>query len=73
MDKFEGLEKQEYKAIVCETGDFNRWLKKNKLYAHRASSFCDRNYSWYQKSFKEQLKNLCWEFDDNEKLSKTQW
>lgn len=31
MDKFEGLEKQEYKAIVCETGDFNRWLKKNNI------------------------------------------
>lgn len=49
------------------------WLKKNKLYAHRASSFCDRNYAWYQKSLKEQLENLCWEFDKNEKLSKTQW
>lgn len=49
------------------------WLKKNKLYAHAASSFCDRNYAWYQKSFKEQLENLCWEFDKNGKLCKTQW
>ena len=46
------------------------WLKKNKLYAHSASSFCDRNYAWYQKSFKEQLENLCWEFDKNGKLCK---
>lgn len=49
------------------------WLKKNKLYAHRASSFCNRNYAWYQKSFKEQLENLCWEFDKNGKLFKAQW
>lgn len=49
------------------------WLKKNKLYAHVASSFCDGNYNWYQKSFKEQLENLCWEFDKNGKLYKTQW
>lgn len=29
MDKFKGLEKQEYKTIVCKTRDFNRWLKEN--------------------------------------------
>lgn len=49
------------------------WLKKNKLYAHRAVSFCDRSYAWYQKSLKEQLISLCWEFDKNGKLSKTKW
>ena len=49
------------------------WLKENKLYAHRASSFCDRSKSWYELSFKEQLKNLSWEFDENGKLKKTQW
>lgn len=31
MDKFKGLEKQEYKTIVCETRDFNRWLKENNI------------------------------------------
>ena len=31
MDKFKGLEKQEYTAIVCETRDFNRWLKENDI------------------------------------------
>lgn len=46
------------------------WLRENKLYAHRASSFCDRNRSWYDLSFKEQLENLCWEFDKNGKLKK---
>lgn len=49
------------------------WLRENKLYAHRASSFCDRNRNWYNLSFKEQLENLCWEFDKNGKLKKTQW
>lgn len=63
---------------VSSTEDEDRdsleyWLKKNKLYAHRLSSFCDRNYDWYQKSFREQLEYLCWEFDKNGKLSKTQW
>ena len=49
------------------------WLKENKLYAHRASSFCERNRSWYDLSLKEQLENLCWEFDSTGKLRKTQW
>lgn len=31
MDKFKGLKKQEYKTIVCETRDFNRWLKENGI------------------------------------------
>lgn len=31
MDKFKGLEKQEYKTIVCEIRDFNRWLKENDI------------------------------------------
>ena len=49
------------------------WLRENKWYAHRASSFCDKNRSWYYLSFKEQLENLSWEFDKNDKLKKTQW
>lgn len=48
------------------------WLKENDLYAHRASSFCDRNRNWYDLSFKEQLESLCWKFDKNGKLKKTQ-
>ena len=31
------------------------------------------SYAWYQKSFKEQLESLCWEFDEYGKLTKTQW
>ena len=31
MNKFKGLKKQEYKTIVCETRDFNRWLKENDI------------------------------------------
>ena len=49
------------------------WLKSNKLYAHRASSFCGRNRDWYDLSFKEQLESLCWEFDKNGKLKNTKW
>jgi hypothetical protein len=49
------------------------WLKKNKLYAHSASSFCGRNYSWYQMTFKEQLENLSWEFDKNGRVINAQW
>lgn len=49
------------------------WLRKNKLYAHKASSFCGRNRSWYNLSLKEQLENLCWEFDESGKVRKTQW
>ena len=62
-----------YVSPAEDKDTMEHWLKKNKLYAHRASSFCDGNYAWYQKSFKEQLGNLCWEFDKNGKLCKTQW
>lgn len=62
-----------YVSPVEDKETMEYWLKKNKLYAHNASSFCNRNYNWYQKSFKAQLENLCWEFDKNGKLSKTQW
>ena len=31
MDNFKGLKRQEYKAIVCETKDFNKWLKQNNI------------------------------------------
>ena len=34
------------------------WLKENKLYAHRASSFCEKNRSWYDLSLKEQRQLL---------------
>ena len=69
-----GYGEEFYYVSPAEDKDtMEHWLKKNKLYAHRASSFCDRNYAWYQKSFKEQLENLCWEFDKNGKLCKTQW
>ena len=59
------------KIITTDYG--NNWLKSNKLYAHRASSFCGRNRDWYDLSFKEQLESLCWEFDKNGKLKNTKW
>jgi len=31
MDKFKGLKKQEYKAIVCKVVDFNGWLKEKNI------------------------------------------
>lgn len=75
------------KTVTCGTGgDFHyispakikgtmeHWLKNNKLYAHCAASFCcRRDYDWYQKSLKEQLENLCWEFDEDGKLCNTAW
>lgn len=64
---------QLYAQINSYEQSMEHWLRKNKLYAHRASSFCDRNRSWYDLSFKKQLENLCWEFDKNGKLKKTQW
>ena len=68
------MEKNSFYVSPVEDKDtMEYWLRKNKLYAHRASSFCDRNRSWYDLSFKEQLENLCWEFDKNGKLKKTQW
>ena len=62
-----------YTSPVEDEDTMEHWLKENKLYAHRASSFCDRNRNWYDLSFKEQLENLSWEFDKNGKLKKTQW
>ena len=62
-----------YVSPVEDEDTLEHWLRKNKLYAHRASSFCDRNRNWYSMSFREQLENLCWEFDKNGKLKKTQW
>lgn len=74
------------KTVICGYGEefhyvssakdkdtLEYWLKQNKLYAHRASSFCDRHYAWYQMSFKEQLEFLLWDFDENGNLFKTQW
>ena len=62
-----------YVSPVEDEDTMEHWLRKNKLYEHRASSFCDRNRSWYDLSFKEQLENMCWEFGENGKLKKTQW
>lgn len=62
-----------YVGDCDEEGTLENWLKKNKLYAHNASSFCCRNRQWYDKSLTEQLENLGWLFDKNGKLSKTQW
>ena len=60
-----------YAGPAKDKNTMEYWLQKNKLYAHRASSFCDRNYDWYRKSFKEQLQDLGWKFYCNGKLSKT--
>lgn len=49
------------------------WLKKNKLYAQSASSFCSRSYVWYQMTFREQLENLFWEFGQDGKLISRAW
>lgn len=62
-----------YVSPVEYEDTMEHWLRKNKLYAHIASSFCDGNRSWYDLSFKEQLKNLGWEFDKNGKIKKAQW
>lgn len=51
-----------YVSSVEDDDTMEHWLKENKLYAHRASSFCDRNRSWYDLSFKEQLENLNWDW-----------
>lgn len=58
---------------VEDEDTMEHWLRENKLYAHRASSFCDRNRSWYSLPLKEQLKNIGWDFDETGKLIKTQW
>ena len=62
-----------YLGPAEEYDTLEHWLKEKKLYAHSASSFCNRSFGWYQKTFKEQLENLCWEFDEDGKVCKTQW
>lgn len=66
-------EKFHYVSPVEDEDTMEHWLRENKLYAHRASSFCDRNRNWYKLSFREQLENLCWEFDKNGKVKRTEW
>lgn len=74
------------KTVACgnfDGADFNyvsgdgdsleNWLKENKLYAHSCSSFLGRSLGWYNMTFKEQLKNLMWEFSASGELKKTQW
>lgn len=62
-----------YVSPVEDEDTLEHWLRENGLYAHRASSFCDRNRSWYDLSFKEQLESLLWDIDANGQLVKTQW
>lgn len=62
-----------YVSPANEKGTFEYWLKKNRLYAQAACSFCNRSFEWYQKSFREQLENLGWEFTTDGKVRKTQW
>lgn len=62
-----------YVSPVEDEDTFEHWLRENRLYAHRASSFCDRNLEWYDLPFKEQLESLCWKFDVNGKLKGTLW
>ena len=59
--------------VSGEDDSLEKWLKDNKLYAHSCSSFLGRSASWYAMAFKDQLKNLMWEFDTNGGLMKTQW
>jgi hypothetical protein len=53
--------------------EFENWLKKEKLYGHRLSSFCSRHYEWYDWSLREKLENLCWEFTKSGNLKGTSW
>ena len=62
-----------YVGPIKDEDTLEHWLSKNKLYAHRASSFCDRNPDWYKKTFKDQLENLGWTFCKNGKLKATKW
>ena len=62
----------EYTSPAEEEDTLEHWLRKNKLYAHRASSFCNRNEEWYKWSLKKQLENLGWKFSGG-KLSETEW
>lgn len=65
-------QKFEYTSPADEEDTLEHWLRKNKLYAHRASSFCNRNEEWYKWSLKKQLENLGWKFSGG-KLSETEW
>lgn len=56
------------KTAPYGNGSLKDWLRENKLYAHRASSFCHRNFKWYQLTFKEQLETLGWKYDKNGNL-----
>ena len=53
--------------------EFINWLKKEKVYAHAASSFNARHLQWYDLTLAEQLKNLGWEFDNNGYVKNTDW
>ena len=52
----------EYTSPADEEDTLEQWLRENQLYAHRASSFCNRNENWYKWSLKRQLENLGWKF-----------
>ena len=45
-------EESRYVSPSEDKDTMEHWLRENKLYAHRASSFCDRNRNWYDLSFK---------------------
>lgn len=67
------------KTVGCKGLQFNDiktfedWLKKSKKYAQALSSFYVEDLSWYEKDFKEQLKDLGWHFDSNGCLIGTLW
>lgn len=66
-------EETDFKYISGEGDSLENWLRDNKLYAHSCSSFLGRSLGWYNMTFKEQLKNLMWEFNTSGELKKTQW
>ena len=68
--KFDGTD---FKYVSGEGNSLENWLRENKLYAHSCSSFLGRSLDWYNMTFKEQLKNLMWEFNTSGELKKTQW
>lgn len=66
-------EKFQYVSPAENEDTLEHWLRDNRLYAHRAASFCGRDRSWYDLSLKEQLESLEWCFDENGMLESTQW
>lgn len=62
-----------YASPIEDRRTMEYWLRENKLYAQNAAAFCNRNKEWYKKTLKEQLEDLCWEFDKNGKLKNTLW